>query len=169
MSNNKISKDIVPEGFTIPLVLVDALPVIFFAATMIIISLLFSSPLFLIGAILCFYAGAAKVLWKLIVVRNKKNIWWLFMQMRIVMPIGFLLMLLALIMNHSSISGGAILAAVLSMPSVIFFAIGVVGMILMMVFAFRLDSSDAKSNWIEQLTNGLAQACFFLGTLFILI
>lgn len=169
MSNNKISKDIIPGGFTIPLVLVDALPVIFFAATMIIISLLFSSPLFLFGAILCFYAGAAKVLWKLIVVVNKKNIWWLFMQMRIVMPIGFLLMLIALIVNHSSISGGAILAAVLSIPSVIFFAIGVVGMILMMVFAFRLDSSDAKSNWIEQLTNGLAQACFFLGTLFILL
>lgn len=169
MSNNKISKDIIPEGFTIPLVLVDALPVIFFAATMIIISLLFASPLFLFGAILCFYAGAAKVLWKLIVVLNKKNIWWLFMQMRIVMPIGFLLMLLALITNHSSINGGMILTSVLSMPSVIFFVIGIIGMILMIIFAFCLDSSDAKSNWIEQLTNGLAQACFFLGTLFILI
>lgn len=160
-----MTRDIVPEGFTISLALVDALPVLFFCASMIVIGRLFSSPLFLIGALLCFFAGAAKVLWKVIVVLRKKNIWFLFLQMRILMPIGFALMLLSLIINRSEISIAGIGVALIHMPSCIFFAIGILGMLLMMIFAAKLDSSDVKVNWIEQLTNGIAQAAFFVGLL----
>lgn len=168
MSKNKkpkMTKDIVPEGFTLSLALVDALPVLFFCASMMVISRLFSGRLFLVGAVLCFLAGAAKVLWKVIVVLRKKNIWFLFLQMRILMPIGFGLMLISLIANRSAISLAAMGAAFTRMPSLIFFLIGVLGMALMMVFAVRLDSSDAKTNWIEQLTNGISQAAFFVGLL----
>ena len=38
-------------------------------------------------------------------------------------------------------------------------------MILMLVFAFRMDSSDPKVNWMEQTVNGFAQLCFFIGLL----
>ena len=107
---------------------------------MIVIGLLFGSPLFLIGAALCFWAGAAKVLWKIIVVTKKKNIWWMFLQMRIVMPAGFALMILAVILNRSAINLPAVFVAIVSFPSVIFFAIGVTGMALMGIFAAKLDS-----------------------------
>ena len=126
---------------------------------------MFKSRLFLTGALLCFWAGAAKVLWKIVVVKKKKNIWWLFLQMRIVMPIGFALMLLSVILNRKAIRFAAVLTAVTSFPSVIFFALGILGMVLMGVFASRLDSSDLRSNWIEQLTNTAAQAAIFAGIL----
>ena len=161
----KMTKDIVPEGFTLSLALVDALPVLFFGGSMFLIGILFKSALFLLGALLCLWAGAAKVIWKIIVVAKKKNVWWLFMQMRIVMPVGFALMLFAVIIGWAKIDGAAVLAAVVSFPSVIFFAIGILGMVLMGVFASKLDSSSVRSNWIEQLTNGLAQAAIFIGIL----
>ena len=47
----------------------------------------------------------------------------------------------------------------------IFFAAGLLGMVLMTVFACILDSADPRANWIEQLTNGVAQAAFFMGIL----
>lgn len=169
MSKNKINKDTVPEDFTLGLVLVDALPVLFFGASMILLGVMFSSVLFMMGAIACFYAGACKVLWKLIVVLRKKNIWWMFMQMRIVMPLGFLCMPVSLIVNRSRVNGAAMWAGITSLPSLIFFILGIAGMGLMFFFAFNLDSIDVKSNWIEQLTNGIAQCAFFLGILFIFI
>ena len=161
----KMTKDTVPEDFTLPLAAVDALPVLFFGGSMLLIGLFFRSVLFLIGALLCFWAGAAKVLWKIIVVTKKKNVWWLFLQMRIVMPVGFALMLLAVVLRRKTIHLPAVFAAVMSLPSVAFFALGVAGMVLMGVFAARLDSSDLRSNWIEQLTNTAAQAAIFVGIL----
>ena len=169
MSNKpKMTKNTIPENFTLSLAFVDALPVLFFGGSTILIGLLFGSPLFLTGATLCFLAGAAKVLWKITVVKMKKNVWWLFLQMRIVMPLGFALMILAVIMNRSAVNLSAVFAAIVSLPSVIFFAIGVTGMVLMGVFAAKLDSADVRSNWIEQITNALAQAAVFTGILFLL-
>lgn len=161
----KMTRETVPEGFTLSLVLIDALPVLLFCASMIVIGRLFSSRLFLVGAVLCLLAGGAKVLWKAIVVLRKKNVWFLFLQMRILMPIGFALMVLSLIVNRSAISLAGMGAAFMRMPSMAFFLIGILGMILMMVFAAKLDSGDVKANWIEQLTNGIAQAAFFVGLL----
>jgi len=42
-------------------------------------------------------------------------------------------------------------------------------MIMMIVFAVKLDRSNVKSNWIEQITNGIAQGCFFVGLLLVLV
>ena len=168
MKKQKMTRDTIPENFTLSLALIDALPVLFFGGSMILIGLMFSKVLFLIGAVLCFWAGAAKVIWKIIVATRKKNIWWLFMQMRIVMPVGFLLMLISVLLNLKTIKLSVILSAVTSVPSVIFFAVGVTGMVLMGVFAAKLDSSDVRSNWIEQTTNAVAQAAIFVGILFIM-
>lgn len=164
----KMTKDTIPEDFTLSLALVDALPVLFFGGSMILTGVLFGSRLFMFGAALCFWAGAAKVLWKIIVVTRKKNIWWMFLQMRTVMPLGFVLMLLAVFVNHSGINLPSVFAAVLSFPAVLFFAIGIIGMVLMGVFAAKLDPADVRSNWIEQLTNAVAQASVFTGICFLL-
>ena len=48
-------------------------------------------------------------------------------------------------------------------PACLFFLAGALGMILMLVFAFWMDSSDPKVNWMEQTVNSLAQICFFIG------
>ena len=164
-----MTKDTVPDDFTLSLAAVDALPVLLFGASIILIGLMFTNALFLVGAVLCFWAGAAKVLWKIIVAAKKKNIRWLFMQMRIVMPIGFALMLLTVILSRNAINLSAVFAAIVSMPSVIFFVIGIIGMTLMGVFAAKLDSADVRSNWIEQLTNAVAQASVFAGILIIFL
>ncbi len=165
----KMTRDTVPENFSLSLALVDALPVLFFGGSTVLIALMFKSPLFLVGALLCFWSGLAKVLWKIIVATRKKNVWWLFLQMRIVMPVGFLLMMLAVALNLGRIDPSALWSAVSSLPSVIFFALGLLGMILMGVFASALNSADVRANWIEQLTNSLAQGCIFIGLLLLLL
>lgn len=68
----KMTKNIVPEDFTLSLAIVDAMPVLLFGGSMILIGLLLGSILFLIGTLICFWAGAAKVVWKLIVVTKKR-------------------------------------------------------------------------------------------------
>lgn len=163
MARNKVTKDSVPEGFTLPLCFVDAVPVIFFGLDCILLGRKADSVLFIIGALLCLFAGACKVLWKFIVVLKQKNIWNLFIQMRICMPIGFVMMLVSAVMKRELIASGALVRGFCSYPSVIFFVLGILGMTLMMVFAFKLDNADLKANWIEQLTNGIAQIMFFIG------
>lgn len=161
----KVTKDTVPTDFSLSLALFDGLPVLFFAGSMIVISFLFSSKLFLVGSLLCLFAGLSKVIWKIIVVLKKKNIWFLFIQMRITMPIGLLLMVISVITNKNNINYGLIKNSILSLPSLIFFIIGVAGMIMMLVFGFVLDGSKKKNNWIEQITNAVAQLSFFIGLL----
>ena len=159
----KITKDTLPEDFTLLLALTDSLPVIFFGAGMLLIDRRFSSLLFITGSLLYLIGFLRKVLLKLIVVLQKKNVWPLFIQMRILMPAGFLLMLASLFANADKLSLHAICQAVTSFPSVTFFAAALLGMVLMTVFAFILNSADPRANWIEQLTNGAAQTAFFIG------
>ena len=160
-----MNKETVPQDFTLSLAIFDSLPVIFFTGSMIIIGFLFKSKLFLLGALLCLLAGLSKVIWKMIVVLKRKNIWFLFVQMRTTMPIGFLLMIVSLIVNRKTIVFSEIFSAITSFPSAVFFALGIIGMIMMLAFGFTLDGSKKSSNWIEQVTNCIAQLCFFIGLL----
>lgn len=72
-------------------------------------------------------------------------------------------MLASLFANADKLSLHAICQVVTSFPSVTFFAAALLGMVLMTVFAFILNSADPRANWIEQLTNGAAQTAFFIG------
>lgn len=164
---NTITKDTIPEGFSVTLALVDLIPVVFFGLSALRVGGLLSSPLFMLGAAICLISGVVKVLWKLIAAVSKRNIWSMFVQMRILMPVGFLILLIALIVDRANLSGNAILAGLTGFPACIFFLLGILGMVLMTVFAFRLDSSNPKANWLEQAVNGIAQACFFIGLLLV--
>ena len=153
----KMTKDVVPEGFTISLVLVDYIPVFFFILAIIIFSLkTYFSYLIIIGSLICFISGFIKVLWKLIVVLKKKNVWWMFKQMRIAFPIGFSMIVLGFILGWKNFSSNIYNA---SFNSKIFFTLWIIGMSLMGLFAAKLDSSDPVVNWIEQITNSISQ-CF---------
>ena len=89
-----MTKDTVPQNYTVGLALFDVVPVIFFGLASWLLWKMTGSVVLLIGGAICFAAGMLKVLWKFIVVLQKKNVWPLFMQMRIGMPAGFTLMLI---------------------------------------------------------------------------
>lgn len=156
------------EDFSLALALTDALPVIFFSAAMILIALRFDSILFVVGAVLCSLAGLGKVTWKIIIASTKKDVTFLNRQLRVTMPLGFTLIIVALFKDMNGEKWAAVRTAALSLPAVIFFSVTVISMVLMSVFAFTLDQTKARSNRIEQTTNALAQFCFLLGVCFCL-
>ena len=154
MKNNKMTKDTVPEGFSVVMALVDLIPAVFFGLSAVRVGRLFQSALFV-----------TEVLWKLIAAVSRRNIWPMFVQMRIFMPAGFLLLLAALIAGRAKLCSAAILAGICGFPACVFFALGALGMVCMCVFARRLDSSDPRANWLEQGVNALAQICIYIGLL----
>ena len=166
-TRNKMTRDTVPEGFSVPLALLDLVPVVFFGLSAVRVGELFASALFMFGAVVCLAAGVVKVLWKLIAAVTQKNIWPMFVQMRILMPAGFALMIAALIAGRTKLNGAAILAGLTGFPACVFFTLGVLGMVFMMYCALRMDSSDPKTNWLEQAVNAAAQICFFVGLLLV--
>lgn len=146
-----------PKDFTPSLVLVDCIPVIFFILGSYKMYMIFPYPLFLMGTIVCILAGAMKVIWKFCVVFLHKNIWILNRQLRVFMPIGFLLMLVSMFMNHFQWT------LFLSYPAIVFFIIGFICMICMSIFMKKLDGMNVHHNWIEQIVNCIGQACFCIG------
>ena len=156
------------EEFPLSLALFDALPVIFFSAAMILIAVNYNNILFVIGAIICTLAGVGKVVWKIIIAGTRKDIVLLNRQLRVTMPTGFILMIIGIIIKAGSINMHGLLASILSFPAVCFFSVTVLEMILMMIFAFKLDGTKLSSNWIEQITNAIAQGCLLIGILILL-
>lgn len=151
-----------PQGFTVSMAVMDCIPVLCFSLMISVLSLRFHSMLFYIGAFLVILAGALKCLWKFIVAITGKNIYPLFIQMRIVMPVGFVMIIAALILGRANLSPAAIWHQMSSLPAAVFYVLGLIGMCAMSVFAVKLDPADPKSNWIEQATNGAAQLCFLI-------
>ena len=151
------------DKFPLSLAMCDARPVIFFSISMILIGINFKNDVFMIGAVCCTLAGLLKVIWKIIIAATRKDIAILNRQMRFVMPIGFLLIIIGVIMGAGSIDVSSLLGKITSFPSILFFVITIIGMALMMLFAFKLDGTKRSSNWIEQITNAIAQGCLLLG------
>ena len=151
----KITPDMVPEGFTIPLCILDLFPVIaFFFSVVFLVQKTYCNYCFALGGLLCTISGLIKVWWKFIVAIKKKNVWLMFKQMRIIMPIGFSLYLIGLIVIIRNYSDTILNATVYSK---FFFTLWIIGMSLMSVFVIKLEHSDPKANWIEQTTNAVSQ------------
>ena len=155
------------ESASIGMALMDAVPVLFFCGSVFFIGSIFNSALFMVGAVLCIAAGTCKVLWKLLLATAHKNVLILNRQFRYVMSVGFLIMIIALIVEHKRVSFPLIWKNVSAFPGNIFFIIGIIGIITMFVLAKRLDASSKRSNYIEQTVNMIAQLCFFIGIMLI--
>ena len=155
------------EGFTIGLALVDAIPVLSFGISMVIIASRFDSPLFLIGAVLSVLAGCCKVAWKLVLGIAKKDLRWLnkpFLPMQIT---GFGFILGSLLTSLNKINWAGVLAAVLSFPSILFFLAWITLMFFMGWYRKnKFKNDDAHSNWTAQIVNAVGQTCLLLGILF---
>ena len=155
------------EGFTLGLALVDAIPVLSFGISMVIIASCFDSPLFMIGAALSVLAGCCKVAWKLVLGIWKKDLRWLnkpFLPMQIT---GFGFILGSLLTNLGKINWAGVLAAVTGIPSILFFLAWIALMCFMGWFRKnKFQNDDAKSNWTAQIINAIGQTCLLLGILF---
>ncbi len=154
------------EGFTLALALVDAIPVLLFGTSMLLVAGKFGHPLFIIGAIISTLAGCCKVAWKLILGIWKKNLRWLNKPFIPMQATGFLLMLVSVALGFGRINWSAVLNGILSLPAIVFF-LGWIGLMGFMGW-FRKNkfkNDDPKSNWTAQLVNCLGQACLLLGIL----
>ena len=155
------------EGFTLGLALVDAIPVLSFGISMVIIASRFDSPLFMIGAALSVLAGCCKVAWKLVLGIWKKDLRWLnkpFVPMQIT---GFGFIFGSLLMGFGAIDWAAVGSALISFPSILFFAAWIGLMFFMGWYRKnRFQNDDARSNWIAQIVNAAGQTCLLLGILF---
>lgn len=155
------------EGFTIGLALVDAIPVLSFGISMVIIASRFPSSLFMIGAVLSVLAGCCKVAWKMVLGIAKKDLRWLnkpFLPMQIT---GFGFILGSLVTSLHKIHWATLLSAVVSFPSILFFAAWIGLMFFMGWFRKnRFKHDDAHSNWTAQIINAIGQTCLLLGILF---
>lgn len=156
------------EGFTLSLALVDALPVLFFGGSSIVLGILFGSPLFIVGASLIFLGGFLKVLWKVILAVKNRDVTILNKQMKYTMLTGFAAVLASVALNFRRIDGKKIGKAVLSLPLLPFLILYALGMTAMGVLAKKLDSTKVRSNWIEQCVNGVSQLALFVGLLLML-
>ena len=155
------------EGFTIGLALVDAIPVLSFGISMVIVASRFPSPLFMIGAILSVLGGCCKVAWKLVLGIWKKDLRWINKPFVPMMAGGFLLLIISLIVGFGKIHWAGVGAAILSFPSILFFVawIGLMGF-MGWYRKHKFSNEDAKSNWTAQIVNALGQTCLLLGILF---
>ena len=155
------------EGFTLWLALVDAIPVLSFGISMVIIASRFDSPLFMVGAGLSVLAGCCKVAWKLILGIWKKDIRWLNKPFVPMQATGFLLMAVSFVLGFRKISWAGVLAAVTALPSILFFLawMGLMGF-MGWYRKNKFQHDDAHSNWTAQIINAVGQTCLLLGILF---
>ncbi len=155
------------EGFTLWLALVDAVPVLLFGSSMILVASKFGHPLFIVGAVLSTLAGCCKVAWKLILGIWKKDVKWLNKPFVPMQATGFALMLVSFVLGFSTIHWTAVAGSVLSFPSIAFF-LGWVGLMGFMGWyrKHKFSREDAKANWTAQFVNCAGQACLLLGILF---
>ena len=155
------------EGFTIALALVDAIPVLSFGISMVIIASRFQSPLFMIGAALSVLAGCCKVAWKMVLGITQKDLRWLNKPFVPMQATGFLLMLVSFVLGFGKISWSGVLAAVTSVPSILFFVAWIALMGFMGWYRKnKFKQDDAHANWTAQIINAVGQTCLLLGILF---
>ncbi len=155
------------EGFTIGLALVDAIPVLLFGTSMILVAGKFGHPLFILGAVISTLAGCCKVAWKLILGIWKKDVRWLNKPFVPMQATGFLLMLISFVLGFGRINWSAVGTGIFSFPSLVFF-IGWLGLMGFMGWyrKNKFTQEDAGANWTAQSVNCLGQACLLLGILF---
>ena len=154
------------EGFTIGLALVDAIPVLSFGISMVIIASRFQSPLFMAGAALSVLAGCCKVAWKMVLGIAKKDLRWLNKPFVPMQATGFMLMLISFVFGFGKIDWAGVGAAITSLPSILFFAAWIALMGFMGWYRkHKFANDDARSNWTAQIINAVGQTCLLLGIL----
>lgn len=163
MAEHRESQQPVPEGFTLALALVDAVPVLAFCLATIAFGVRLGSGLFLAGAVLATIGGAGKVSWRLVIALAHKNIPLLSRQMRITMPLGFAVMVAGLVLAGPATATAA--TGLVRLPSLALLIAWILCMCTMGYLAGHRDQSSARDNWHEQLVNATGQLCLLAAVL----
>lgn len=153
--------------FTMSLALVDAIPVVFFLIGVIKIFKDLGSIVFLLGGLCSVVAGLGKVVWKIFLAVKQKDISLFQKQFRILMPTGFVLMLIGFFTVKTSGLVKGLLYKFFRFPSLLFVLIGICAMIGMTIMAKKMDQRDPSSNWKEQITNIVGQGAFMIAILLV--
>lgn len=151
------------KEYTMGLALLDIMPVLLFLASGLIMYSMYGSPLLLAGVLACFTGGLCKAIWKMIVVVRKKDLPGLTRMFHILMPAGFALMILSVLAGGKAAISG-LWRSLTMMPAAILFIAGFVLMCIMGYLGSHMDNS-ARSNWIEELVNTLAQLAVLAGVI----
>lgn len=146
------------KRFSPALAVVDAVPVILFLISCIIFGSGMHSHLFLIGAVLCFLAGAGKVLWKIFLSLTAKDYAWLNRYFLPVMLTGFVLLIVSIVL---AIHGGKFPSAYLLHLTrggvIIAFGIALLFLIALVVVraVFRKEKFNTSEalNWAGEALN----------------
>lgn len=164
MTENKSNKLEATVGMT----LLDAVPVIFFAASMSLMAVFFSMKSFWtglffgLGALLSYLAGLEKVIWKLLLVAKKKDVTIFKKQFRYLMSSGFLLMTIsAIVYLVNFVTGENLVGAFWQFPATIFLFIGIVFFAAMCIYGAKADMDTSRANWTEEILNTCAQFFIF--------
>ena len=125
------------------------------------------APLFMVGAALSVLAGCCKVAWKMILGISKKDVRRLNKCFVPMQAAGFLLMLVSFVIGFRRISWANVGAAIISLPSILFFIAWIVLLGFMGWYRkHKFSNDDARSNWTAQIVNAVGQTCLLLGILF---
>ena len=155
----------VPEDFPLSLALMDALPVLFFDASMALVAGRFASVVFRLGAAVIVLASCGKVLWKLLLSLCRRNVLWLNRYFIPCQISGFALILLSFALNLRTIRWGSVLAQLTHFPSAVFFLLWLCGMACMSWYRKNRFDNSLKANWTAQLINTAAQGALLAGIL----
>ncbi len=154
---------------TVGMTLLDAVPVIFFAASMTFVAMFFSAKslaagwIFGTGAFLSFLAGFGKVIWKLLLAVAKKDIQVFKKHFRVLMSSGFVFMLIPSVYYIKKFGSAAGAGKIFSsIPGIICLLIGLGSFIAMCVYGAKADMDTAKANWTEEILNSVAQIFIFI-------
>ena len=145
------------------LAMLDIMPVLLFLISGIIMYSMYKSPLLLAGVIACFTGGFCKAIWKMIIVTGRKDHPGLTRTFHILMPAGFTLMILSVPVGGKPALTG-LWRSLTMMPAAVFFTVGFGLMCLMGYLGSHMDNS-ARSNWIEEIVNTLAQLAVLAGVI----
>ena len=155
------------EGFTLALALVDAIPVLSFGISMVIIASRFRNPLFIIGAALSVIAGCCKVSWKLVLGIWKKDLRWLNKPFLPMQCTGICFIFGSILTSLGKINWAGVLTAVTGIPGILFFIAWIALMGTMVWYRkHKFKHDDAASNWTAQIINAVGRTCLLLGILF---
>ena len=150
------------NDYTFGLAIFDAVLVLIFLLSGLVLYALSGSLLVLTGAMIAFAGGMSKVVWKILIVKCSADSPGLTKAFHIMLPLGLGLMTIAAVIAVARGKGGEIMHAVTLMPASLFFALGLAGACLMGWLGKRLDDS-ARSNWIEELINTAWQTAILIG------
>jgi hypothetical protein len=149
------------KEYTMGLALFDIMPVLLFLASGLIMYSMYGSPLLLAGVLACFMGGLCKAIWKMIVVVSEKDFSGLTRMFHILMPAGFVLMILSVFAGGKAAFSG-LWRSLTMMPASILFVAGFV-LIAFLVVAGNQREREHECKCDDE---KLFHRCFFLRILF---